>query len=136
MTSRILLLIAVLVFGAQCASTGAVSQRPRSVLCSTALPDEVVKKGTLGVEPPMLVRPVYAQFTADAMRAKVHGSVYLRGIVDRNGTVREVCVVRPLEPSLDAAARAALAQWAFRPATRSGEPVAMAVSVQMAFTTR
>jgi outer membrane biosynthesis protein TonB len=44
--------------------------------------------------------------------------------------------VQSLEPSLDAAARDAFAQWEFRPATRRGDPVPVAVSVQMAFTTR
>jgi TonB family protein len=135
-TSRILALIPVLLFSAQCASTRVVSQRPTSVLCAAGLPDEVASEGDPGVESPVLLHPVYANFTADAMRAKVHGSVHLRGIVDGSGAVREVCVLRALEPSLDVAAREAFAQWTFRPATRRGKPVAMAVSVQMAFTTR
>jgi TonB family protein len=103
---------------------------------SMVLPDDVFRTCDPDVELPMLVRQVYAQFTAEAMRAKVHGSVYLRGIVDRSGAVRDVGVVQSLEPSLDVAAREAFAQWEFRPATRKGEPVAMAVSVQMAFTMR
>jgi TonB family protein len=70
------------------------------------------------------------------MRAKVRGSVVLMGIVDRDGSVRDVRVVQSLEPSLDAAARQAFAQWEFQPATRGGASVPIAVSVQMAFTTR
>jgi TonB family protein len=103
---------------------------------SMALPDDVFRTCDPDVELPVLVRQVYAHFTAEAMRAKVRGSVYLRGIVDRNGAVRDVRVVQALEPSLDVAAREAFAQWEFRPATRRGEPVAMAVGVQMAFTMR
>ena len=57
-------------------------------------------------------------------------------IVDRNGAVGDVVIVQSLEPSLDVAARKAFEQWQFRPATRAGEPVPMAVSVQMAFTAR
>jgi TonB family protein len=103
---------------------------------SIALPDDVARTCDSEVDLPMPVREVHPQFTADAMRAKVHGSVVLQGIVDRNGAVRDVRVVQSLEPGLDAAARDAFAQWEFRPATRRGEPVAMAVSVQMAFTMR
>jgi TonB family protein len=82
-----------------------------------------------------VTRDVKAQYTADAMRAKVRGSVVLRGIVDISGTVRDVRVEQSLEPSLDVAAREAFAQWEFRPAMRRGQPVAIAISVQMAFTT-
>ena len=113
-----------------------MSQQQPSVLCSANLPDDVARAGEPGVEPPKLVRQVFAQYTVDAMRTKVRGSVYLRGIVDQNGVVRDACVERALEPTLDAAARKAFEQWVFRPATRAGEPVVMVVTVQMAFTTR
>ena len=70
------------------------------------------------------------------MRAKVRGSVFLRAIVDPKGAVAEVRILRSLEPSLDIAASKALAQWQFQPGTRDGEPVSVAVTVRMAFTTR
>jgi TonB family protein len=49
------------------------------------------------------------------------------------GAVRDVHVVQSLEPSMDEAAREALMQWQFLPATRKGEPVAMVVAVEMTF---
>jgi TonB family protein len=101
-----------------------------------ALPDDVARTCDQDVRLPIVTRDVKPQYTADAMRAKVHGSVFLRGVVDRTGTVRDVRVVQSLEPSLDAAAHEAFAQWRFRPATRGGEPVSIAISVQMAFTMR
>jgi len=103
---------------------------------AAALPDDVVRSCDADVRSPTLVRSVPAQYTARAMRAKVRGSVFLRGIIDRNGAVRDAQVVQALEPSLDEAARRALAQWEFRPATLRGEPVVSVVNVQMAFTTR
>jgi TonB family protein len=106
------------------------------VQASIPLPDDVARTCDLDVRLPIPTRNVEPQYTAEAMRAKVRGSVVVRGIVDLNGAVRDVRVVQSLEPSLDDAARRAFAQWEFRPATRGGEPVAMAVSVQMAFTTR
>lgn len=103
---------------------------------SIPLPDDIARTCDPDVRLPILTRQIAAHYTADAMRAKVRGSVVVRGIVDRNGAVRDVRVVRSLEPSLDDAARSAFAQWEFRPAMRLGEPVAIAVSVQMAFTMR
>jgi TonB family protein len=54
--------------------------------------------------------------------------------VERDGIVGDVRVVRSLETSQDEEASKALAQWRFEPATRGGQPVAMAISVEMAFT--
>jgi TonB family protein len=101
-----------------------------------ARPDDVFRTCDPEVELPVPVRQVHANFTLAAMRAKVHGSVFLEGVVDGNGAVSNVRVVQSLEPSLDAAARDAFAQWEFRPATRRGEPVAMAVSAEMTFVMR
>jgi TonB family protein len=103
---------------------------------SIALPGDISRTCDADVELPVPVREVHAPYTADAMRAKVHGSVVLQAIVYRNGAVGDVRVVESLEPSLDVAAAEALAQWQFRPGTRAGIPVAMAISVQMAFTLR
>src|SRR5438552_854200 len=63
------------------------------------------------VELPIAVREVHAPFTSDAMRAKVNGRVVLQGIVDRDGAIRDVLVLQPLEPSLDAEAQRAFAPW-------------------------
>lgn len=102
----------------------------------TPLPNEVARTCDPDVTLPTLIRDVKPSFTADAIRAKVNGSVLLHGIVDRNGAVRAVVIVQSLEPSLDASAREAFEQWQFRPATRAGETVPMALRVQMSFTAR
>jgi TonB family protein len=72
-------------------------------------PDQIIITGVQASIPlpddrlPILTRDVKPQYSADAMRARVRGSVVLLGIVDRNGSVRDVRVVQSLEPSLDAA---------------------------------
>ena len=98
------------------------------VQASIPLPDDIARTCDPDVRLPILTRDVKSQYSADAMRARVRGSVVLLGIVDRNGSVRDVRVVQSLEPSLDAAAREAFAQWEFQPATRRGDPVAIAVT--------
>jgi TonB family protein len=103
---------------------------------TSSLPNDVYRTCDQDVQLPIAIREVHGQFTSDAMRAKVNGLVVLQGIVDRDGAVRDVRVLQPLEPSLDAAAQRALAQWVFRPATHIGQSVAMAITVEMTFTLR
>jgi TonB family protein len=101
---------------------------------SARLPDDVYRTCDADVQLPVLIREVIAQYTSDAMRAKVEGRVVVQGVVDRDGVVRDVQILQRLEPSLDVGAQRALAQWTFRPARHMGEPVAMAITVEMAFT--
>jgi TonB family protein len=101
-----------------------------------SLPNDVYRTCDPDVQLPITLREVHAQFTSDAMRAKVNGRVVLQGIVDRDGAIRDVLVLQPLEPSLDAEAQRAFAQWVFRPATHMGQSVAMAITVEMVFTLR
>jgi len=101
-----------------------------------SLPNDVYRTCDPDVQLPITLREVHAQFTSDAMRAKVNGRVVLQGIVDRDGAIRDVLVLQPLEPSLDAEAQRAFAQWVFRPATHMGQSVAMAITVEMTFTLR
>lgn len=101
-----------------------------------SLPDDVYRTCDADVQLPTVLHPVYAQYTSNAMRAKAEGRVVVQGIVDRDGVVHDVRALQGLEPSLDEGAQRALAQWTFRPATHLGQPVAMAITVEMAFTLR
>ena len=103
---------------------------------AAGLPDDVARTCDADVQLPVVIRDVKPLFTPDAMRAKVKGSILLRGIVGRDGTVGDIRVVRPVEPSLDAAAVHAFSQWQFRPAIRDGAPVPIAISVEMTFSRR
>jgi TonB family protein len=70
------------------------------------------------------------------MGAGVEGVVTLECVVTPDGTVGEVRVTQPLEPSLDQAAIDALKQWRFRPGQKDGKAVAVMVEVEMSFTLR
>lgn len=98
--------------------------------------DDAVHSCDADVAMPTPVREVKASMTADAMRAKTNGAVLLRAVVDVTGAVRDVRVVKGLEPSQDAACREALENWVFKPARRAGMPVPMRISVEMHFTVR
>src|SRR5205814_1673264 len=52
-----------------------------------------------GVTVPVLVREVKPQYTSDAMRAKIQGTVILECIVRPDGTVSDIQVQRSLDPT-------------------------------------
>jgi TonB family protein len=91
-----------------------------------------------GVTLPQVVREVKPQYTAEAMRAKVQGTVLLECVVLPDGSVGPVEVVRSLDASfgLDQEAVKAARQWRFRPGMRMGEPVAVLVTIELTFTLR
>ena len=91
-----------------------------------------------GVTLPVVLNEVKPQYTADAMRAKVQGTVLLECVVLPDGTVGPVEVVRSLDSSfgLDEEAVKAAKKWRFRPGTRLGEPVAVLVTIELTFTLR
>ena len=91
-----------------------------------------------GVETPRLLKEVKPQYTAQAMRAKIQGEVLLECIVQPDGTVGNVRVVRSLDGAfgLDQEAIKAARQWRFAPGTRQGQPVPVLVTIAIAFTLR
>lgn len=91
-----------------------------------------------GVNLPQPLKEVKPQYTADAMRAKVQGTVLLECVVLPDGSVGNVEIVRSLDSTfgLDQEAIKAAKQWRFRPGTRLGEPVAVLVTIELTFTLR
>ena len=91
-----------------------------------------------GVETPRLLKEVKPQYTAQAMRAKIQGEVLLECIVQPDGSVGQIKVVRSLDSSfgLDQEAIKAARQWRFAPGTKQGQPVAVLVTIAIAFTLR
>ena len=97
----------------------------------------VYKPGN-GVTLPVVLREKKPQYTSDAMRAKVQGTVLLECVVKPDGSVGDVKVVRSLDSTfgLDLEAMKAARDWRFRPGMRQGEPVAVLVTIELTFTLR
>jgi len=91
-----------------------------------------------GVTLPTVLQEVRPQYTSDAMRAKVQGTVLLECVVRQDGTVGDIQLVRSLDPTfgLDQEAIKAAKKWRFRPGTRLGEPVPVLVTIELTFTLR
>lgn len=91
-----------------------------------------------GVSAPKLLRAVKPQYTPDAMRARISGSVWLECVVDSHGLVDRCRLSRSLDKNfgLDEEAIKAARQWKFEPGIRSGEPVPVQVTIELAFSLR
>ena len=98
-------------------------------------PPDAVRPGN-GVTIPRLIRNVKPQYTPEAMRAKIQGSVMVECVVNTDGTVSNARVIRSLDATfgLDQEAIKAAKQWLFAPGTRNGEPVPVMVSIELTFT--
>jgi TonB family protein len=91
-----------------------------------------------GVTLPRVLREVKPQYTADAMRAKVQGTVWLECVVMPDGSVGDVKIVRSLDAvfGLDQEAIKAARNWKFMPGMRNGEPVPVLITIELTFTLR
>jgi protein TonB len=91
-----------------------------------------------GVTMPHLLKEVKPQYTSDAMRAKVQGVVLVECVVNTEGGVEQVKVIRSLDQTfgLDEQAMRAARQWRFSPGLRFGQPVPVIITIELSFTLR
>ena len=84
---------------------------------------------------PRVTRHVEPKYTSEAMRAKITGEVELEVVIEANGTVGDMRVVKSLDRTfgLDEEAKKAAKQWLFRPATFQGKPVPIVVRLVLEF---
>jgi TonB family protein len=82
---------------------------------------------------PVAHRKVDPKYIATAVEERVEGRVQLACVIDTEGKVSGVELVRGADPRLNQSAAEALAKWEFYPATRNGQPVAVDVLVEIPF---
>jgi TonB family protein len=88
------------------------------------------------VSPPRLLKEVRAQYSDQARRANLEGSVELEIVIRRDGSVGDVKVLRGLGLGLNEQAVQAVRQWRFAPSTLKGTPVDVIVEVSVEFRLR
>jgi protein TonB len=64
---------------------------------------------------------------------KKEGTVVIRSVIDRDGNIAEMKVLRSLDEEYDDAAMDAIRQWKFRPALLDGKPVAVYYNLTINF---
>ena len=91
-----------------------------------------------GVTGPRLVHDVRPAYTSEAMRARVEGVVRLECVVDTEGRVGAIKLLNSVDDEfgLDEEAIKAARQWRFIPGQRQGKPVAVLVTIELAFSLR
>jgi TonB family protein len=82
---------------------------------------------------PEATQKVDPAYPLELMRRNVQGTVTLYAVIRNDGSVSDVRVLRGVDDQLDQYARAALARWHFRPATKNGAAVDLEAVVMIPF---
>lgn len=93
--------------------------------------------GVGGTSYPVLLQETMPNYTDEAIRAKVSGTLLLQVVVRKDGSVDSFKILRPLGYGLEETAIKEIAQnWVFRPGMKNGRPVDVYAIVEVAFTLR
>lgn len=87
-----------------------------------------------GVVPPTLLKQVRPNYTTEALRLRIQGTVILEVVVGRDGLPLTIRITRSLDPGgLDEEAIAAVRGWRFTPGRVADVPVDVLVTIQLDF---
>jgi len=86
-----------------------------------------------GVSAPQVLYQEDPEYSEQARKANLQGTVVLTLVVQRDGSVRDIRVAQALGLGLDEKAIEAVAKWRFRPGTKSGKPVDVAATIEVTF---
>ena len=87
----------------------------------------------LAPTPRLKVDPRYVR---EAVEEKVEGEVVLHGVIQQDGTMAKLQVIRGIDDRLDASALSALSKWRFDPAQKYGQAVAVEAVIRIPFQLR
>jgi len=114
---------------------GLVSALPPPPLPPTPPPVPVARDPVRiggGLKAPALIERVEQEYPPFAVRAQVQGVVILEAVVDGQGRVEDVRVLRSI-PLLDKAAIDAVRQWRYSPLLLNGTPERFVLTVTLSF---
>lgn len=102
--------------------------RPAQTL---AAPTQIYSGGV--VDHPELFFRLEPEYSEEARKSRLQGQIALSLIVEPDGKVSGVRVLRPLGMGLDEQAIGAVMQWRFKPGMKEGKPVRVAAQVTVNF---
>lgn len=85
------------------------------------------------VQAPVKTHAPQPQYTEIARKARLQGVVIVQAIIDKEGNVTNVKILKGLGMGLDQAAVDAIKKWRFQPATLHGKPVAVYYNLTVNF---
>lgn len=127
-----LLLLLVLGVSLSGQSTSDQSERAPASSVTSKYKGGVFRVGG-GVKPPQLILDPDPEYSDEARKARLEGTVVLWMIVGTDGAAHDIRVKSPLGKGLDEKAIEAVKRWKFKPATKDGQPVAVMVNVEVSF---
>ena len=86
------------------------------------------------VAAPTKISAPQPQYTEIARKARIQGVVIVQAIINKQGNVTDVKVLKGLPMGLSEAAARALTRWKFQPATRNGQPINVYFNLTVNFT--
>lgn len=90
-----------------------------------------VKQGEISA--PRCVACPDPKYIQAARQAKLEGTVVLAALLNKEGRIQSIHIVKPIGLGLDDAAVETVRQWQLEPARRSGEPVFAIITVEVTF---
>lgn len=96
-------------------------------------PAGVFVAGRGGVTNPVAIRKVEPEYSDEARKARMTGSVIVAIEIGPDGKPRNARVAQSLGLGLDEKATEAVMQWLFKPGTKDGKPVTVSAQVVVAF---
>jgi protein TonB len=86
------------------------------------------------VAAPIKINAPQPQYTEIARKARIQGVVIVQAIINKQGNVTDVKVLKGLPMGLDQSAVEAIRKWKFEPATLNGKPVDVYYNLTVNFT--
>jgi TonB family protein len=86
-----------------------------------------------GVTNPVIVYQPEPEYSTEARKAMLQGTVIIEVIVDATGKTRITKMLHSLGLGLDEEAIKAVEKWRFKPATKNGKPVAVMINAYVGF---
>jgi TonB family protein len=86
-----------------------------------------------GISPPKAVHSPDPEYPESARELRFQGVVVLSCIVTKEGEASDLEIVRPAGLGLDEKAVETVRTWRFNPAMKNGDPVAVKISIEVAF---
>jgi TonB family protein len=83
--------------------------------------------------PPKIIHKVEPEYTEEARKANLQGTVVLTTFISTDGVPEGIKVVRQVGGGLDERAIECLRQWRFRPALDHDEPVVATITIEFDF---
>jgi TonB family protein len=86
-----------------------------------------------GVTAPRAIFQPDPEYSEEARKARISGTVLLQVVIDKEGNVIDLKVVKSLGSGLDEKAIDTVRRWKFKPASKDGEPVKARVTIEVDF---